>query len=180
VAPRTRVNVFLALFLPLLLIDGFRGFKDRDEGGGPVEDKVDWLMDTTGLWQGPWKLFGPDVDKVNLRMSATIDFADGAVATWTSPDWPQIGGLEKFVKSRRTNYFANSLTAGKEPAWDGLAAYLARTTPHPQGKAVAVTGVTLLLRGAEIPPPDAPNAPPPGPYLAFDEPQPIYHWAPKP
>ncbi len=179
-ASRRRVNIFLALFLPVLLIDGFRGFRDAEQGGGWLDDHLDYVLDTTGLWQGPWKLFGPEVDKVNLRLSARITFADHATATWASPDWTQIGSLEKFYRARRTNYFANVLKAGQEPAWDGLAAYLARTVPHPQGKAVAVESVTLLLSGAEIPPPDAANAPPPGPYVAFDEPQPIYEWRPKP
>jgi len=175
VASRTRVNVFLALFLPILAIDGFRPINRLHQW---LEDRIDIVLDLTGLWQGPWKLFGPDVDKVNLRLSAIVTFADGATATWASPEWQEVSGWDKFIHARQTNYFANILTAGKEPAWEGLCEYLAHSLPHPRGTAVAVAQVVLLLKGAEVPPPETPT--PAAPYLAFDAPQPIYTWRPTP
>jgi hypothetical protein len=172
---RTRVNVFLALFLPILVIDGFRPL---GRAHAWLAEQLNVPLTITGLWQGPWRLFGPDVDKVNLRLSAIVQFADGATATWASPEWPDVSAWQKFIGARHTNYFANILKAGQEPAWDGLCAYLARTLPHPQGKPVPVAQVTLVLRGADIPPPETPA--PAGPYLAFDPPNPIYQWKPPP
>jgi hypothetical protein len=172
---RTRVNVFLALALPILVIDGFRPLNSAHAW---LAEKLHYPLTITGLWQGPWRLFGPDVDKVNLRLSAIVQFADGATATWASPDWPAVSAWRKFIGARHTNYFANILKAGEEPAWDGLCSYLAHSLPHPQGKSVAVVQVTLLLRGADIPDPDKPT--PAEPYVAFDEPNPIYQWKPAP
>jgi len=165
------VNVFLALWLGVLAIDGF-GPCTRIHRA--AEDKLDPLLVVTGLWQGPWRLFGPEVDKINLRLTAEIHFADGAVATWRSPDWTEVSGLEMFYRARRTNYFNNILKAGQEPSWEGLCAYLARTVPHPRGAAAAAETVVLILRGAIVPPPDPDALLSSSPYLAFDDPAPIY------
>jgi hypothetical protein len=173
VGSRTRVNVFLALFLPVLFIDGFRSCTGIHER---FAAELHYPLTLTGLWQGPWRLFGPDVDKVNLRLTAVVQFADGATATWASPDWPKLSAWKKFVGARETNYFSNILKAGEEPAWEGLCAYLARTRPHPQGKAVPVAQVTLLLAGADIPPPETPT--PAEPFVTFDPPNPIFTWKP--
>ena len=170
---RTRVNVFLAVWLSVLVLDGFRPCTGVHR---VLEDKLDHVLVVTGLWQGPWRLFGPEVDKINLRLAAQIHFADGATAAWQSPEWTDISGLEMFYRARRTNYFSNILKAGQEPSWEGLCAYLARTVPHPAGKPVAADGVVLILRGAIIPPPDPDHLLSSSPYLAFDEPSPIFTW----
>ncbi len=171
---RSRANWFLAIWLPVLAIDGFPSCTAIHTA---VETKVNYALVKTGLWQGPWRLFGPEVDRQNLRLSAQIAFADEAVITWQSPDWTQVSAFEKFYRQRRTNYFGNILKADMEPAWAGLCAYLARSVPHPSGKPVAVASVTLILRGAVIPDPGEPMIPA-APYLAFDEPAPIYTWKP--
>ena len=173
VGKRTRVNVFLALFLPILAIDAFRPI---NRAHAWLADRVHYALTVTGLWQGPWRLFGPDVDKVNLRLSAQVVFSDHQTATWESPDWPNVSALQKFIGARHTNYFANILKAGEEPAWEGLCAYLARTLPHPAGKQLPVESVTLYLRGADVPPPETPV--PAAPYVTFDPPSPIYAWSP--
>jgi hypothetical protein len=161
---RRWVNAFLVAFLAVLAIDAFHAIGPRHQA---VKDALsDHVLVPTGLWQGPWRLYGPEVDKVNLRFKAEIVFADHATATWTSPDWTQMSALHKFVAARHMNYFGYLLRAD-QPAWDALCAYLARTVPHPEGKPVPVAQVTLSLRGALIPPPDQVQLPP-GPYLEFD------------
>lgn len=173
---RRWVNLFLAVFLAVLAIDAFHAVNGCHQ---ELKDAVDTPLDVTGLWQGPWRLYGPGVDKDNLRLRAEVVFADQAIASWTSPDWSRVSALRKFALARHMNYFSNVLRAGKEPAWDGLCAYLARTLRHPQGKAVAVAQVTLSLRGALIPPPSVAMLPA-GPYLAFDTWQVIWVWRPAP
>lgn len=172
---RAGVNVFFALWCAVLAIDGFRACTPPHAA---LASGLDEVLRRVGLWQGPWRLFGPDVDRQNLRLAATIQFADGAVATWQSPDWTTVSAAEKFYRSRRTNYFGNTLKAGQEPAWVGLCAFLARTTPHPAGATgVKVAAITLVLRGAIIPDPDDKQVPA-EPYLQFDEPAPIFEWHP--
>ena len=170
---RTRVNVFLALWLAVILIDAFRPVNDAHAW---LEETIDPVLDVTGLWQGPWRLFGPDVDKDNKRLSAKIIFTDHVEATWESPDWTQMSPLRKFVRARHLNYFSNIMRAGQEPAWDGLAAYLARTVPHPPGGDAPVEGVVLFLRGALIPDPSTGKTVPAAPFVDFDEPQVIHIW----
>jgi hypothetical protein len=169
---RRYVNAFLVIWIAVLAIDAFRPINGAHRW---LEDRViDYPLDITGLWQGPWSLFR-EVPRDNLRLSARIEFADGATATWSSPDWARIAAPGKFVRAREMNYFRNILHAGQEPAWDGLAAYLARTVPHPQGAAAPATTVTLLLSGATIPPPEQ-GLVPALPYTRFDPPNPIWVW----
>ncbi|HET9623755.1 MAG TPA: hypothetical protein VFP84_20425 [Kofleriaceae bacterium] len=169
------VHGFFVGFLAVLAIDAFHAV------GAPHQDLKDAInpaLVTTGLWQGPWRLYGPEVDKVNLRFMAEVAFADGAVATWNSPDWTQMSAPRKFVHARDMNYFGYLLRADA-PAWDALCAYLARTVRHPAGKPVAVAQVTLAVRGALIPSPDD-KLVPPGPYLVFDPWDTLRVWRPAP
>lgn len=171
---RRRVNLFLAGFLTVLAIDAFHPACDAHQW---LKDEINTPLVVTGLWQGPWRLYAPDVDHQNLRVRAEIVFADHATATWSSPDWPQRSALHKFVEARHINYLNAVLLAGRELAWDALCAYLARTVPHPQGKAVAVEQVKLSLRGASIPAPTERSVPA-GPYLDFDAWDEIRVWRP--
>jgi hypothetical protein len=172
-----RVNVFLALFLPALAIDAFHPINDFHRA---VEDKLDTLLDVTGLWQGPWRLYAPDVDRMNLRLAAEIHFVDGEISTWDSPNWVELSPLQKFVEARHVNYFNHVLQRDRQTEWDGLGAYLARTVPHPKRAQVAVEAVVLKLRGAIIPDP-AERVVPAEPYAEADPPVVIYVWrAPPP
>lgn len=171
---RTLVNAFLAVFLAVLAIDAFH---PAGEAHQALKDTLDPALVVTGLWQGPWRLYAPDVDKDNLRLKADLVFADQATATWTSPDWPQVSALGKFVRARHMNYLNAILLADRQLEWNDLCAYLARTVPHPQGKPVEVVQITLSLRGATIPPPGDPVIPA-GPYLTFDPWDVIHVWRP--
>lgn len=171
---RQLVNVFLAVFLVVMAVDVFVPASEANDG---PKDKLNTVLVVTGLWQGPWRLYAPNVMKDNLRLRAEIVFADQAVATWDSPDWSKHSVLRRFIEVRHINYFNAILLAGREVAWDALCIYLARTVPHPEGKAVAVAGVRLLLRGATIPSP-ADKPVPAGPYLEFDDWQVIWPRSP--
>ena len=169
---RRYVNVFLAIWLAVLAIDAFRPINDAHRW---LDDQVlDIPLDVTGLWQGSWPLFR-DVPRDNLHLSARIEFADGTTATWDAPVWSSLGPLQKLVRAREMNYFRNILRAGQEPAWDGLAQYLARTVPHPGGGTAVPTTVTLVLQGATIPPLES-GVVPAGPWLQWDPPNPIWVW----
>jgi hypothetical protein len=168
------------VFLVVLAIDAFHAVGGAHQ---QLKDALNTPLVITGLWQGPWRLFGPEVDKVNLEYKAEVVFADQAVATWTSPAWSERSALAKFIGARDMNYFGYLLKAG-EPAWDALCIYLARTVPHPQGKPAAVLGVRLFLRAAPIPPPPARHAhpapgdamPPAAPYLAWKPWEALWVW----
>lgn len=169
---RRYVNAFLVAWIAVLLIDGFR-CRPIEKVHQRLKDRIDYALDVTGLWQGEWTLFA-EVPRVNLRFSAQIEFADGATARWDSPDWRDTSAAHEFFAAREMNYYRYLLKAG-EPAFDGLAAYLARTVPHPQGKPAAARAVTLFVQGAVMPPVDERRVPL-APYAEFDPPQPIYTW----
>jgi len=169
---RRWVNLFLALFLPILAIDGFRPIGATHAW---LEERIDYVLDVTGLWQGPWRLFGPDVDNMNLRLVAKLQFANGTSTEWRSPEWPEWSALRKFIGARHMNYFSNTLKAGQEPAWQGLCAYLGRTE-RPAGSTTRLASCELQLVGGVIPDPDV-RVVPAEPYLVFDPPDVIYRWS---
>ena len=171
---RVRVNVFLAIFLPVLGIDAFHRCSADEQVATGLNDG---LLAPTGLWQGPWRLYAPDVDDINLRLAAEIHFTDAAVASWSSPEWTEVSAVGKFRRARMMNYLNWILVADRDVEWDALCAYLARTTPHPNGATAKVESVSLILRGARIPDPDERTVPA-EPYVAFEEPQVIHVWHP--
>ena len=163
--PRWPVHVFLVGFLAVLAVDAFHPVNGAHRA---LKETLNTPLLWTGLWQGPWRLYAPNVPKDNLRLRAEMVFADQAIATWTSPTWSQHGFVQRFLEVRHVNYFNAVILAGREPAWDALCAYLARTTAHPQGKPAAVVAVKLYLRGAIVPPPRE-RLVPAEPYLAYDD-----------
>lgn len=171
--PRWLVNLFLVGFLAVLAIDTVH----KSGWNASLKEKINLPLVVTGLWQGPWRLYAPDVDKDNLRLKADVMFADGEIATWSSPDWPRLSAFGKFVRARHINYLNHILQSGRELEWDDLCAYLARTLRHPAGRPAPVVQVTLSLRGARIPAPDE-RPLPAGPHLTFDDWNVIHVWRP--
>lgn len=42
------------------------------------------FLDLTGMWQRTWQLFAPEVDKIDLRVTAEISYADVTTRLWES------------------------------------------------------------------------------------------------
>jgi hypothetical protein len=174
VQQRRYVNAFLGLWIAVLAVDAFRPLVHAQQS---IDDAIHPALDVTGLRQFPWRLFA-EVPRVNLRFSAILEFPDGATAHWDSPDWRDVSAVHKFVGARELNYFRNFNLFDDESfpqVASGLAAYLARTVPHPQGKPGPAKTVTLFLRGAMIPAVDQRRVPV-GPYDQFDAAMPIHKW----
>lgn len=142
---------------------------------GTLADAIDPVMDVTGLWQGPWNLFAPDVDKVNVRVSAEIVFSNGRKTFWRSPDWERLSGWERFVAFRHQEYVDGVRLDDNAGAWTPLARYLARTVaPRGDGRP---TRVSLTRHWAEIPRPEA-HPLPARPYTVFADSYVFFHWRP--
>jgi len=160
---RRYVNAFLVFWLGVFAVEAFRPLQKIDQAVHPA-------LDVTGLRQFPWRLFA-EVPRVNLRFSATLEYADGTTRHWDSPEWRDISAFEKFIDAREMNYFRN-LNLFDDEAFPevaaGLCAYLART----MGNARAVT---LFLSGARIPDLGERRVPL-EPYAEFDKPIPIFGW----
>lgn len=140
-----------------------------------LADDIDPVMDMTGLWQGPWNLFAPDVDKVNVRVSAEIVFANGKQTAWRSPDWEQMSVWDRFVAFRHEEYVDSIRLDDNAGAWAPLARHLARTVV-PRG-AGPVLHVSLTRHWAEIPPPET-HPLPARPYTEFKDSYMFFRWQP--
>ncbi len=146
---RRLISLFLGAWLLLLFVDALPRtslFHQR------LKNWVDPFLDVTGLWQGSWQLFAPEADKIDVRMTAEIRYADGSTRLWESPDWREMSGSQKFVRFRSMEYYDNVRRNENSAAWDSLADYLARTVPAAGGPSIKPTKVTLARRWSVVPP----------------------------
>lgn len=143
-----------------------------------LKQGIDPLVNMTGLWQGSWQLFAPDVDKQNARVEAEVLFSDGARARWRSPDWPRLSGWQRFVLFRHQEYYDNIRLERNRALWPTLARHIARTLAPPEGN-TRVVQVKLLRRWANVPKLE-PGAAlvPAGPYENFNAAREFYTWTP--
>jgi hypothetical protein len=140
-----------------------------------LAERIDPVMDVTGLWQGPWTLFAPDVDKVNMRVSAQVVFLTGVKTVWRSPDWERMSAWERFESFRYQEYVDNIRSDDNAGAWIPLARHLARMLPS--RTTGPVVKVTLTRLWAEIPPPEE-RFLPARPYTEFTEKYEFLVWRP--
>lgn len=117
-----------------------------------LKDWVDPFLDVTGLWQGTWQLFAPAADKIDIRVTAEISYADGSSRWWESPDWRDMSSGQKFVHFRAMEYYDTVRRDENRAAWESLADYLARTVPAAGGSSVKPTKVKLGRRWSLVPP----------------------------
>ena len=163
--PRTcAINTFLVLIITVVLIDGMPSSTLLHRKAKALIDPV---LDVTGIWQGSWQLFAPNVDKENSRVEALLVFEDGTKRKWTSPDWTQMGLWDRFRHFRHMEYYDSIRMDGNRGAWDALARYLVRNIKHPHGKELQASRVELTRIWAPIPPPKKDQLLPAKPYLRF-------------
>ena len=127
---RILTNLFLISLIGILFLDSCPTV-------GPLEflqeaqDKLDWFVDKTCLWQGQWDLFAPTVDKLNVRLSANIIYNDNTTQVWNSPDWNAMSPLTKKRMFRQAEYFDDVRLNSNSAAWAPLANYLQRKYHNP-------------------------------------------------
>lgn len=146
---RRLISAFLGAWLFVLFVDALPRtslFHQR------LKNWVDPFLDVAGLWQGSWQLFAPEVDKIDVRVTAEIAYADGSTRLWQSPDWRDVSSWQKFLNFRSMEYFDAVRNNDNSAAWESLADYLARTVPTADGFSVAPTKVTLARTWSLVPP----------------------------
>lgn len=90
-------DVAIVFILILSLITGLPHFIP---GVRWVEKRVDIFADVTGLEQSNWKLFAPEVDKVNTWIQVDVTYRDGTSAVWRTQDWSDRSLWDKLVQGR--------------------------------------------------------------------------------
>lgn len=91
-----------------------------------VRQRIQPLLNLTGLWQGQWTLFAPVPDSRNLRIRAEIKFADGTRRIWQSPDWRAQDPWRRFVGHRNSEFLEKIAEDDNSYAWSAFAEDLVR------------------------------------------------------
>jgi hypothetical protein len=113
-----------------------------------IERRIHPLLNRTGLWQGKWDLFAPNMDHFNARMEAHITWEDGTKSVWNIPDWFEYSSWRKFVEFRRMEFFDTMHNAPHKMAWRDFASYLARQESARMNKPIRM--VELIAEGDYI------------------------------
>jgi hypothetical protein len=103
-------------------------------------------LSAVGLCQPQWKLFAPNVHKVNSRITAKVVLADGSTRYWASPAFERRSLLEKLRQGQLPKFYDNLRRDRNRAAWRPFAEWVAREVAP--GRAVRV--VRLERHVAEI------------------------------
>ncbi len=144
------INGFIIVVLSVMLVDALPRTSLAHQR---LKDAVDPILDVTGLWQESWKLFAPEVDKVNVWITTRITYTDGSSVTRRSPDWTKMSVLDRFLRFREMEYVDSIRMDSSKRAWPSLADYMARTVLHPAKPELKAIEVVLTRHWAVIPPP---------------------------
>lgn len=137
------VNLLIAAALALVAIEAI------PQSPPAVRSAVQPLTRRIGLAQG-WNLFTPP-DRVNTRLRAEINYADGKAMAWRSPDWPKFSPAQRFVMHRRAEWLDNIWGAGDSPALTSWARHLARSQRPDAPDADRGVEVKIIIDQAPIP-----------------------------
>jgi hypothetical protein len=117
---RYAVNALIVLFLITLAIDTI------PQAPLALRLRVQQLVARLGTVQGPWNLFAPGPDRMNLRVRAEITYRDGLRRDWEAPRWHKLSPLARWTTHRRHTWIDRLVTQEAAPAWEPWCRYLAR------------------------------------------------------
>jgi len=109
-----------------------------------LAERISPVANLTGVSPAPWKMFSPAPDSTNHRVRAKIEYCDGTVVMWRSPEWPELSCWQRFWASRELEYVDKLAYFGNARRQNAFADYLAarhRTNPLPEGAPRRVTFV---------------------------------------
>ena len=114
------VNALVALLLIAVAID------TMPQAPFALRLRVHRLLVPLGIAQGPWNLFAPQPDSMNLRVRAEITYRDGVRRDWEAPQWHKLSPLARWTAHRRHTWIDRLVTQEAAPAWEAWCRYLAR------------------------------------------------------
>lgn len=118
---------------------------------GKLKNRLDPLLDKTGLWQGDWQLFAPVPDHINTRLSVHIDYEDEPSVSWYQPDWSSMSGPQKSLWFRRMAFLDAIRLDRNSSAWKSFCCAIVRQVGSENADP---RKVTLIVREQVIPAPD--------------------------
>lgn len=144
---RIATNFFIVSFVALIFVDTFPTKIGRHQ---QLLDAIDPIYDVTGLWQGPWELFAPGVDRENHRILVEVDFEDGSTRIWNSPDWSEMSCWQKFRNVRKIEFYDRIRSESNRAAWSSFARFAAREVKNGESEPVRAR---LVVLSKNVPPP---------------------------
>ena len=152
---RLGTNVFIVGFVTLILIDTL---PPRLLHHQQLLAVIDPFLDVSGLQQGPWELFAPEIDRENHHIEVEVHFADGSHTTWRSPDWAKVSCWGKFHNVREIEFYDRIRNTSNRAAWSEFARYSANRIASEATSSSPIEKVSLFVISETIPNPDAPKA----------------------
>jgi hypothetical protein len=140
------VNAFIALFLLALAIDVL------PQSPPTLRLKLQPLLVPLGIAQGPWNLFSPGPDRINLRLRAEITYRDGQKWNWTAPTWREQSPATMWASHRRHGWYDRFVSQEAAPAWSGWCRHLARELRPDLPDADRGAVVRVIYQEGPIPP----------------------------
>jgi hypothetical protein len=141
-------NGFIVAFLLLVGIDCF---PSRAPLVSKFRDGIDPIMDVIAIWQGPWDLFAPGVDKENSWIEVRVyREGDELLETWRSPDWGRISCFGKFVRSREIEFYDRIRNKDNRACWSSYAEFRKKEYEN-TNQGVAVQRVDLISVTKAVP-----------------------------
>jgi hypothetical protein len=140
------INAFIALVVFFMLIDSL------PQSPQAVQLAIQPLVRRLGIQQGPWNMFAPTPDRLNLRLQADLTYRDGQKAEWSSPEWRSQSLWERWIRHRHQEFSEMIVTQEGGPALEPWARRLARSLRPDLPDADRGAEVRVTYREAEVPP----------------------------
>ena len=153
VRSRRGANALQAMLLFVLLTSALPTVHPAQDA---LRETLDPFVDAVGLWQGQWELFAPEPDKVNVRVVAFVEFEDGVMGGWRSPNWRTLSAAARFRHFRLAEFVDGIRLDAHHGAWPAFARWVAREVKHPEGGDAPAVRVTLWRYWVVIPEPQLP------------------------
>lgn len=141
------INTLLVVYISCSLIDALPVVSSFHK---TLKTRIDLFIDKSGIWQGPWNLFGPEVDKDNCYITAEIEFENKRIYRWRSPDWKKFNRSQKFIHFREMEYIDSIRNDSNRGGWESFSDYLARQHQGHYGNEIKVKKVSLTRHWQDI------------------------------
>ena len=140
------INAFIAAMLVLMIIDTL------PQSPIALRLAIQPVLRRLAIHQGPWNMFTPNPDSINLKLRAEVTYRDGKKAEWQSPAWRSQPSAQRWVEHRHQEFADMVVTQEAGPAWESWARHLARSLrpefPDPERGAE----IRITYQEAPVPP----------------------------
>jgi hypothetical protein len=140
------LNAFIGLWLTMLLVTGLPSVWKVHES---VREPLARALASVGMARPKWRLFAPNVHKLNSYIVAEIDLDEGSRLVWSTPEWRHRTLFRRFSEGQLPKFYDNLRRDRNRAAWRPFAAWVVRRS----GAGADARAIRLERRFWEVPPP---------------------------